>query len=105
MTWRTGCTCSSHTCLSSPSEPPGRLPLAWGFLGWGGWARWTGCGNTSLTSRQPAEKEQGAQQRLTPRMTVPRPRGRVPEGPLLPQRLRRWVLTVLAVCVIYDGIL
>lgn len=36
---------------------------------------------------------------------MPRPRGKVPEGPLLLGRLRPCVLTVLAVCVIYDMIL
>lgn len=33
---QTGCTCCSYTCLSSPSEPPGWLPIPWGLLGWGG---------------------------------------------------------------------
>lgn len=59
---------AAYTCLSSPSEPPGwpAHPLGAPRLGWGEEVRWTGCGNTKLTSRQPAE-EQGPNKRLTRR--------------------------------------
>ena len=74
------------------------VPRLVGVGGW--WVRWTGCGNTELTSRQLQRRSRCPMAAHT-QDDGPAPGrhvGGVLEGLLLLGRLRSWVLTLLAVC-------